>query len=128
MITGFTGHIVTELLLDAVLIERHGSELLERYYQALRAIDPHVVEQAVNRMARDATNRLAPLIPLFVDENFLWDYLRPETLWKRLNQVMKRIKLNPLPEDVIDLLRDGRTLVESRTDDLLTEQVSEPPE
>ncbi|MFO1021258.1 MAG: hypothetical protein U0903_11250 [Planctomycetales bacterium] len=124
----FLGHIVTELLLDAVLIERHGSELLERYYQALRAIDPAVVEQAVNRMARDATNRLAPLIPLFVDENFLWDYLRPETLWKRLNQVMKRIKLNPLPEEVIDVLRDGRTLVESRADDLLTEQISDPSE
>lgn len=117
----FLGHIVTELLLDAVLIERHGLDHLDRYYEALRNIDPAIIQQTVNSMARDETQRLAPLIPLFIQEDFLKDYLQSETLWKRLNQVMKRIKLNPLPTDTIDVLQTGRRIVAHRADELLRE-------
>src|SRR5579872_3611873 len=56
----FLGHILTEMLLDAVLIDRH-PELLADYYRAAGQVDPRVVEDCANRMSRHATDRLAIL-------------------------------------------------------------------
>lgn len=121
----FLGHIVTELLLDAVLIQQQGGAVLDEYYRALRQIDPLCIEGAVNRMARDSTSRLAPLIPLFIKENFLPDYLQAKTLWRRLNQVMSRVGLAPLPEGVLAVLEDGYEIVGRRASELLTDSVTE---
>lgn len=114
----FLGHIVTEILLDGVLIGRQ-PESLETYYKALETVDPLRIERAVNAMARDPTTDLATFIPLFIRERFLNDYDSPERLLFRLNQVMRRVKLSPLPEEVAELLREARTLVESRSAELL---------
>jgi len=116
--TGFLGHVVTELVLDGVLIDAN-PKLIDAYYEALDSVDPHAVEDGVNRMARDKTSNLAILIPLFQREQFLRDYLQPERLLFRLNQVMRRIKLNPLPEDVADVLVYAWEIVKPKTGDLL---------
>src|SRR5215471_18395046 len=42
----FLGHILTEMLLDAVLIDR-GPALLQEYYAALEQIDGRLVEESV---------------------------------------------------------------------------------
>lgn len=115
---GFLGHIVTELLLDAALIERQPA-LLDRYYQRLTEVDPEGVQTAVNRMARGQTWRLSLFIPLFLRERFLFDYLEDRSLLARLNRVLQRVKLTPLPETVKDLLPDARRLVRARIGDLL---------
>lgn len=115
---GFLGHIVTELLLDSVLIERM-PELLDRYYEALDRLDPVRIEHAVNRMGTRTTATLAPLIPHFRQEQFLRDYLDPRRLLWRLNQVMGRIKLKPLPDQTAAVLTDGRAIVAHRAADLL---------
>lgn len=52
--TSFLGHIVTELLIDSELIEQHSGQI-ERYYDVLRSIEPIVVQQAVNAMAKQPT-------------------------------------------------------------------------
>jgi len=116
----FLGHITTELLLDAVLIERE-PEQLDGYYNALRSVDSGRVQQAVNRMARRPTERLATFIELFVQEEFLWDYLEDERLLYRLNQVMRRIRLKPLPEEFRTVLQSGREIVQTRCRELLTD-------
>ena len=116
--TGFLGHICTELLLDAVLIEQR-PQLLDRYYAALGCVDPLAVQNAVNRMAREATSRLAPFIPLFVQEQILRDYADPQRLLFRLNQVMRRIKLEPLPAEIEPVLVEAREAVRTRIRDLL---------
>lgn len=115
---GFLGHIVTELLIDAVLIERR-PEGLEEYYAALEELDPLIVEQSVNKMAKNETDRLAALIPLFHREGFLWDYLESSRLLVRLNQVMRRVKLQPLPPKTVDVLEEGRAIVREQIDELL---------
>ena len=117
---GFLGHIVTELLLDGVLIEEH-PQLLDRYYDALDLLDGPLLEDAVNRMVREPTSRLAPLLPLFRREQFLRDYVDPRRLLYRLNQVMRRIKLKQLPDEIADLLEAGRSLVAPRVSQLLPE-------
>ncbi|MFN0197109.1 MAG: hypothetical protein ACKVT0_10200 [Planctomycetaceae bacterium] len=115
------GHIVTEMLLDGCLIA-NSPRLLDEYYETLSGIDAGIIQDVVNRMAKFPTERLQIFIPLFQREQFLRDYLDPRSLLVRLNQVMTRIKLAPLPETVIDVLRAGRDLVDSRIEELL------PPE
>lgn len=115
---GFLGHIVMELLLDAALIERHPG-LLDRYYEALDVIDADLVQSTVNRMARNSTDRLATMIPMFVEVQFLRDYAADDRLLHRLNQVMRRIKLQSLPDQTERVLREGRQLVAQHAGQLL---------
>lgn len=115
----FLGHILVELLLDAALIAEE-PERLEAYYAALSAIDAVFVEQAVGRMATGIPERLAEFVPLFIRERFLWDYRDDGKLWFRLNQVMRRVNLPPLPEAFCELLPEARQLVEERKSELLT--------
>lgn len=117
----FLGHIVTELLLDDVLREEDPARL-DRYYEVLAGVDAEFIEQAANRMARGRTRRLAMFARLFVQERFLYDYTHPPRLLFRLNQVLRRVGLSPLPESVTAVLREGRTIVKARRLDLLPPQ------
>ena len=118
---GFLGHIVTELLLDGVLIQQNPS-VIDQYYEAFNQIDPLEIEVATNRMATQKTDQLKLWLVRFHKEGFLRDYLVPQRMLVRLNQVMKRVKLQPLPEETISILKTGREIVENRITDLL------PPE
>ena len=119
--TSFLGHIVTELLIDAELIERNPGQI-ERYYEVLRGIEPLVVQQAVNAIAKTPTESLAPLIPRFLDERFLPDYLNDERLLHRLNQVLRRVKLPPLPAEAVSVLDRARPLIRDRLSELLPKE------
>jgi hypothetical protein len=117
---GFLGHITTELLIDAALIRREPARL-ETYYDRMSAVEPGLVERTVNALAVGSTDRLAAWIPLFLRERFLWDYLEPSRLRHRLNQVLGRVRLCPLPAAVEAVLIDGSALVTDRLADLLPE-------
>ncbi len=119
--TTFLGHIVTELLIDAELITRHPGRI-EQYYEVLSFIEPLLVQNAVNLMAKLSTERLAPLIPRFIEERFLPDYLDDTRLLRRLNQVMTRVKLPPLPTDVESVLRLARPVISERLSELLPQK------
>lgn len=117
----FLGHIVTELQLDGVLAERY-PDLLDRYYDLMGDADPVAIQSCVNRMAAKQTERLAILIPKFHQEQFLRDYVEPSRLRFRLNQVMLRVRLEQLPEEVEEALTESWRIVEARAEALL------PPE
>ena len=117
-LNGFLGHIVTELLIDAELSDRHPG-LLDQYYQSMQLVDPQVVERVVNACARETTALLSQFIPLFIEEGFLYDYRDSRKLLRRLNQVMKRVKLEQLPESILPVLGAGRVLVSSELSELL---------
>jgi len=114
----FLGHLLVEVLLDAALAAEDPARV-ERYYQALEQIDPSQVEAAVNRMAARPTQRLAPFIRLFLAERILWDYLEDGKLMRRLNQVMRRVGLPPLPESFARILPKARQRVAARKTELL---------
>jgi hypothetical protein len=118
---GFLGHVVTELLIDAALIERHPGQI-ERYYETLSTVDPTVVQYAVNAMAKTPTQTLSLLIPRFLNERFLPDYLSDDRLLHRLNQVLRRVKLPSLPQEATVVLNRGRTLVRERLHELLPDE------
>jgi hypothetical protein len=119
----FVGHILVELLLDAHLAAE-APGLLDRYYQALESLEPAQIEQAVNLFATRPTDRLAVLIPRFSAERFLYDYAEDGKLLTRLNHVMRRVKLAPLPESLLGLFPAARRQVAERRDELLSGETS----
>lgn len=116
----FVGHFLVEVLLDAALIAEDVHRA-ERYYRVLETIDADRVQQAVNRMVPRPTNRLAETIRGFCRERILWDYLEDVTLLKRLNQVLRRVRLAELPEAFLAWLPSARRLVASRQQELFDE-------
>jgi hypothetical protein len=122
----FLGHILTELFLDQHLIQRH-PDRLERYYDILGSADLELAQQTVNRIAPRSTDRLAMLISGFAHSRILDDYAHDERLLFRLNQVMNRVGLTPLPRTMLDFFSPARDFVFLRVDDLLAE-VEEPIE
>ncbi len=108
--TGFLGHITAELLIDRVLMETNPG-LLDKYYNTLSDVDPQQVQSFVKAVAGKPADRLAELIAGFLRIRFLEDYIDPEKMLYRLNQVMGRVKLDPLPAPTVKVLEEGCDLV-----------------
>ena len=109
----FLGHLLVELLLDAALVADNRDRLVE-YCRVLEGVDARRVEAAVNRIAPRSTEHLAVFIELFRRENILWDYLEDGKLMVRLNQIMRRVRLEPLPGEFAAVLPAARERVTSR--------------
>lgn len=122
----FLGHILVELLLDAVLSDQH-PEQLDRYYDAIAEVDPYVVMNAVDGMATESVALLAAFIPRFSEARFLYDYADDERLLYRLNNVMNRVKLAQLPATVLDFIPEARQNVRQRKDELLAGEIAIKP-
>lgn len=114
----FLGHILVELLLDATLVEDDPPRL-DAYYAALASLDAEVVQAGVNAMATKTTDRLTLLLPRFLRERFLYDYLQDAKLLTRLGHVMQRIGLPPLPAQLAELFPAMRRAVRMRQGELL---------
>jgi hypothetical protein len=114
----FLGHILVELLLDAALAEDRPQHL-DNYYAALSRLDPHGVQQMINRLATRTSERVAELIGRFCEERFLYDYLEDATLLVRLNHVLRRVGLARLPAEFAQLLPAFRQRVRDRSHELL---------
>lgn len=114
----FLGHILVELLLDAVLIAEEPARL-DRYYAALVELDPAVVEAALNRMSVRQTDKMGVFLPRFLRERFLYEYGEAGKLLTRLNHVLTRVGLPPLPDSIRDLLDPMRDDVARRRFELL---------
>ena len=113
----FLAHILVEILLDAELIAER-PERLDTYYQRMESLDPGVVCRAVDRMATRPAPQLEVFIPLFSAERFLCDYAEDDKLLGRLNRVLKRVGLPPLPESFRDFLPGVRRRVHARRGEL----------
>lgn len=115
----FVAHILIEMLLDALWI-RDDESLGHRYYALLHSVSPARVQRCVNLITGQPTVRLAGMIERFVEVRFLYDYLDEAKLLMRLNQVMHRVGLAPLPPAVGHWLPQATHLVESRRRRLLS--------
>lgn len=115
---GFLGHITTELLLDAALIERQ-PDLIDCYYNVMAEVDADQIQDAVNLMGTSQTQRLTGFIEAFCQVQFLRDYTDSSRLLFRLNQVMRRVKLPQLPANTVDVLSASAGIVRKNVDELL---------
>jgi len=114
----FLGHIVVEILIDATLIQRDPTTA-DRYYAALAGVSAAKVQQVVNRIARVPTDALELWISRFREVRFLYDYLDDDKLLVRLEQVMRRVGLPPLGQQLAGWLPAARAIVAERCDQLL---------
>lgn len=117
----FLGHILVELLLDSTLIQNNPQEL-DRYYDSFHQVDPNVVVDVVTRISGQTPHGLDTLIPRFLTERFLYDYLDDAKLLVRLNMVMRRVKVPALPESFVRLFPEMRLLVTQNRENLLREE------
>jgi len=115
----FLGHILIELLLDADLIAADPGQA-DHYYAALQRVSASLVQQTVNQIASRPTDQLQRLIPRFIAERFLYDYLDDSRLLVRLNQVMRRVGLPQLPSTLVPWLATARRRVSEARADLLS--------
>ncbi len=115
----FVGHILIEMLLDSFWI-RDDAEVGERYYDAVASIDPLALQRCVVEITGRQVVDLSPLIGRFCEVKFLYDYLEPDKLLMRINQVMKRVGLSELPTSLAQWLPTAGKLVESRRVRMLT--------
>lgn len=114
----FLGHITTELILDGVLIAKDPGRL-SAYYDSLSTVDPAWIERMVLEITGQNPASLAWFCDEFLQSRFLFDYLDDAKLLFRLNQVLSRIKLRPLPETTTNVLRSGWPIVERHLPELL---------
>ena len=114
----FVGHILVELLLDACLDE-DDPQLMPNYYSALAQLDPTIVQTQINGLATKSSELIAVFLPRFIAERFLADYRDDARLLHRLNQVMRRAKLSPLPDSFLQILPAARRAVRESLDLLL---------
>jgi hypothetical protein len=114
----FLGHILVELLLDAALFEDDLPQL-DAYYAALAELDPEVVQQGINAIATKQTDRITALLPRFLADRFLYDYLEDAKLLTRLGHIMRRVGLPGLPAELAALFPSLRASVRQRQAALL---------
>ena len=120
----FVGHIIIEMLLDAYWIEKN-REFADQYYATIEQVDVSVIQDCVNQITGKPTDRLGEIVEKYCEMKFLYDYLDNAGLLLRLNQVMKRVKLQPLPDSLMPWLQTTRQLVESQAQRLLTPATGE---
>ena len=114
----FVGHILIEMFLDGIAIRRQ-PDFAKRYYQAISDAGPSDIQRCVNRITGRPTDGLAPVLERFLETQFIYDYLDSDRLLFRLNQVMRRVRLEPLPSSLLGWLPEAEKVVESRRDELL---------
>jgi hypothetical protein len=117
----FLGHILVEILLDAALISDSPGQL-DAYHVALQSVDPQLVGDVINQLATRRSELWPVFIPHFCAERFLYDYREDAKLLGRLNRVMRRLELPPLPDEFLDILPAARHAVAQRRRELLTPQ------
>ena len=114
----FLGHITTELILDGVLIARDPKRL-DDYYASLATVDPEWIERAVSEITGQEVTSLGWFCERFLGARFLFDYLQAPKLVFRLNQVVTRIKLRPLPFSTVKVIEGGWPIVRRHLSELL---------
>lgn len=116
--SGFLGHIVIELLLDDTLCQSD-QNLLPEYYRVVDSLDRKLVCKAATlAVGRDVVG-LDTWIDRFVQERFLADYSDDRRLLRRLNQIMKRVRLEQLGDETLAWLAFCREEVNRLSGELL---------
>ncbi len=115
----FVGHILIEMILDALWIQDDPA-WADRYYDTLARVDPIEVMGCVEAIVGRSARGLSVVIEQFIAERFLYDYLQHDKLLVRLNQVMRRVSLPLLPPEIAAWLPRAVTIVTRRRWEFLT--------
>ncbi|MCM2372559.1 hypothetical protein [Aporhodopirellula aestuarii] len=106
----FVGHILIEMLLDANYVI-HQRQWADCYYDLFDQVPIEEIARCVNRISGRPTDRIPETMRRFAEIRFLYDYADDEQLLMRLNQVMARVGLAKLPDEVGQWLPEARAEV-----------------
>lgn len=112
------GHIIVELFLDAYLNAQFPGRL-EYFYDQVENVDGLRIQDAINLFATKPTTKLVGEIDRFVKVRYLFDYDTNEGVVYRINKVFKRIKLDPLGNEILQWMPSARERVCESVPDLL---------
>ncbi|MEM9366577.1 MAG: hypothetical protein AAGD07_11325 [Planctomycetota bacterium] len=115
----FVAHIGIEMLIDSNFIEAR-RDVAEDYYLAVSEIDAESMTRAIETITGQQINGMRELLKRFTASRFLFDYVEDAGLLNRINQVLARVTLPPLPADTTSWIQDLRVLVRQNMDELLT--------
>jgi len=120
----FLAHIVLEVLLDAVLLERE-LDLALHFYGSLEQADVAAAVRATSEAAGSPRDErgFARFATRFVEARFLEDYREDAGATKRVARVLERARqpLGPRGEALLlDEIPGARTIVRERADSLLS--------
>ena len=115
---GLLGHILIELLLDAYLHTKFPGKL-ESYYRQIVSVMPKLVQDSVNRFASRPTDKLANFMQGFIEARYLFDYVDDQRLMMRINNVLKRIKLESVGNRITHWIPSARSRVYDHVSNLL---------
>ncbi|ASV76378.1 hypothetical protein THTE_3777 [Thermogutta terrifontis] len=114
----FLSHLLVEVLLDAQLVRTRQADV-SRYYADLESVDPDWTEWATGEILGQSVSGLAHFIRLFCRERILFDYADNMSLLRRLNQVMRRLRLPNLSDSFQEAVEASRPIVTAHTEELL---------
>ncbi len=112
------GHILVEIVLDRVYMDRHPG-VARRYERALSHVSPEVVGHTVNRWLPRPSVRLPRVVAGFRRARFWNAYRYDEGIEIRLGQVARRVGLGEVP-GLVDVMPQLRRDVAERADELLS--------
>lgn len=118
----FLGHILIEMLLDAIHVEDNAAAVQE-YYENFAKLPLTEIGRCINTITGKPTDRIPATMRRFAETRFLLDYPADDTLMFRLNQVMRRVKLPELPAAVQAWLPSARSQVRQSYERLLPKPV-----
>lgn len=121
----FVGHILVELLLDAMIEEKRPGTI-KAYYDAMAATSVSMLEETINAMAIRPVTDFERFMDRYLTERFLEDYLDDERLLYRLNRILHRVQMTPLPGAALTAIARARDRVRSEKDALLQRPTTEP--
>lgn len=124
MRTGFLGHVLIELFLDAYLHEQFPGKM-EFYYEQLATIDAGKVQEVVNLFASKQTDKLASEIERVIEERYLFDYSDDAKTIYRINRVFARIGLEEIDDRIMPWMKDARARVYEQVPNLLNDYAIE---
>jgi len=114
----FLSHLLVEVLLDAQLVRTRQADV-SRYYADLESVDPDWTEWAAGEILGQSVSGLAHFIRLFCRERILFDYADNMSLLRRLNQVMRRLRLPNLSDSFQEAVEASRPIVTAHAEELL---------
>lgn len=115
---GLLGHVLIELFIDAFLHREHPGKL-DYFYKQTEEVDPEAVQAAINLFANRPTEKLANEVVRFRREKYLYDYSTDRGIVFRINKVFKRIKLQPLGDEMLGWMPSARQRVYDKIELLL---------
>ncbi len=124
MRTGFVGHILIEMYLDAWLHQTYPGKLAA-FYETLGQVDSVKVQNAINLFATRPTHRLAPSMLHFVEERYIFDYADDAGALYRVNRVLDKIGLAPIDNRVVPWMASARKRVYENISGLLEKYAME---